>query len=158
MNNWRYKLFQFMQGRYGMDAFGKFLLIASLVLVLVSNARYLHILYLPGILLLAYTYFRLMSRNIFKRQQENQKYLALRQRFSRNRSRAPGGAFQGKSSGSRWRRNTEPAGDGFAGASENLQYNFYRCRSCGQTVRVPKGKGTLKITCPNCGNSFIDRT
>lgn len=139
MNNWRYRLFQFMQGRYGMDQLGKFLLIASMVLILISNFRYLHILYLPGILLLAYTYFRIMSRNIFKRQRENQKYLALRQRFSRKKS-------------------TVQTGAGFQGANENLQYNFYRCRNCGQTVRVPKGKGTLKITCPSCGNSFIDRT
>ena len=75
MNNWRYKLFQFMQGRYGMDELGRFLLILTMIIVLASNFRFLHILYLPGLLLLAYTYFRIMSRNIYKRQQENQKYM-----------------------------------------------------------------------------------
>lgn len=154
MNNWRYRLFQFMQGRYGMDQLGKFLLIASMIVILLSNFRHLRILYLPGILMLAYAYFRVMSRNHFKRQQENQKYLGLRQRFSRRKSAAQNGFQGGFGRASRQHTDWSRAG----GTNENLQYNFYRCRSCGQTVRVPKGKGTLKITCPSCGNSFIDRT
>lgn len=145
MNNWRYKLFQFMQGRYGMDDLGRFLLILTMVIILASNFRFLHILYLPGLLLLAYTYFRIMSRNIYKRQQENQKYMALKCKFSSGRSRTA--HMQQKSTG------------GYGGAqNSSLSYNFYRCKNCGQTVRVPKGKGTIKITCPSCGNSFIDRT
>lgn len=150
MNNWRYKLFQFMQGRYGMDELGRFLLIVSMIAILLSNFRHLHILYLPGLLILAYTYFRIMSRNPFKRQQENQKYIAFRQHFSRRKSTA------GTTSG--WRSKKTGTWQADAGAQDASQYNFYRCRNCGQTVRVPKGKGTLKITCPSCGNSFIDRT
>ena len=83
MNNWRYKLFQFMQGRHGMDEFGCFLLIVTMIVILLSNFRYLHFLYLAGLLLLVYTYFRIMSRNIFKRQRENQKYLSIKSRFTR---------------------------------------------------------------------------
>lgn len=143
MNNWKYRLFQFMQGRYGIDELGRFLLILSMIVVLLSNFRHLHILYLPGILLLAYTYFRVVSRNIFKRQQENQKFLRIKGRFSRENSVGSGWK-------SRKRKNTSE--------NDGSQYNFYRCRNCGQTVRVPKGKGTVKITCPGCGNSFIDRT
>ena len=37
-------------------------------------------------------------------------------------------------------------------------YNYYRCRNCGQIVRVPRGKGTVKIICPKCRNTFTDRT
>lgn len=152
MNNWKYKLYQFMQGRYGLDSFGRFLLIASMVLVLLSNFRLFHILYLPGIALLLYTYFRIMSRNRYKRRQENQKYLDLRCRFSRNKN---SGAMKAHR---KWAGANAAGNTGSGGQNDTLQYNFYRCRNCGQTVRVPKGKGTLKITCPNCGNSFIDRT
>ena len=152
MNNWRYKLYRFMQGRYGLDSFGRFLLIASMILVMLSSFRMLHILYLPGIALLLYTYFRIMSRNIYKRQQENQKYIDLRYRFSRNRN-SSSMKMRRKWAGTNATGTTEGSG-----ANDNLQYNFYRCRNCGQTVRVPKGQGPLKITCPNCGNSFIDRT
>ena len=41
MNNWRYRLFQFMQGRYGMDEFGRFLLIVTVIVILLSNFHYL---------------------------------------------------------------------------------------------------------------------
>lgn len=139
MNNWKYKLYQFMQGRYGMDSFGRFLLVVSLIVVLLSNFRLLHILYFPAILLLAYVYFRMMSKNIYKRQRENQKFLAIKENFC-GKNGGLGGRFRGR------------------GTGDNSQYNFYRCRSCGQVIRVPKGKGTLKITCPKCGNSFVDHT
>lgn len=152
MNNWRYKLFQFMQGRYGMDDFGRFLLILSMIAILASNFWFLRILYLPGLLLLAWAYFRIMSRNIYKRQQENQKYMALKYKFF------PGGGGKAGMQQRSWGAGTTHNTGYSSAANSNLSYNFYRCKNCGQTVRVPKGKGTLKITCPNCGNSFIDRT
>lgn len=148
MNNWKYKLYQLMQGRYGIDSFGRFLLIGAMVVILLSNFHFLHRFYLLGLLLMVYAYFRIMSRNIFKRQQENQKYMALKQKFMGNRNK---GAMNN------W--NCGPNGTGGPGmANSSLAYHFYRCKNCGQTVRVPKGKGMLKITCPNCGNSFIERT
>lgn len=151
MNNWRAKLYQFMQGRYGFDAFGQFLIIASMVIILLSNFIRFHFVYLAGIALLIYAYFRIISRNIYKRQSENQKYLAIRAKFSRNKN---------KGTVNPWKKGSTNAGygSGAAGGNENSQFNFYRCRNCGQTVRVPKGKGTIKITCPSCGNSFVDRT
>lgn len=153
MNNWKYKLYQFMQGRYGFDEFGKFLIILSMIIVLASNFIRFRLVYLVGIALLIYAYFRIMSRNIYKRQQENQRYFAFRSKFSRKKS---GGTVNSWRPGGFGKNGGSSAGS--ANASANSQYSFYRCRSCGQTVRVPKGKGTIKITCPNCGNSFIDRT
>ena len=38
------------------------------------------------------------------------------------------------------------------------QWKFYRCKQCGVTIRVPKGKGQIEITCPKCGYKFIERT
>lgn len=140
-------MFQFMQGRYGMDELGRFLLIVTVIVILLSNFRFLHILYPAGLLLLVYTYFRIMSRNLLKRQQENQKYMALRSKFRANGN--PSGANP-------FRRRAKKSGGW--GAGDPSQYNFYRCRNCGQVIRAPKGKGTLKITCPKCGNSFIDQS
>ena len=31
---------------------------------------------------------------------------------------------------------------------------YFRCPQCRQTVRVPRGKGKLAITCPKCGRRF----
>lgn len=150
MNNWRMKLYKFMQGRYGADDFGKFLLIAGLVLLFVSNFFRTGIVHLLGLAVLVYAYVRIVSKNIPKRQRENEKFLNIKSVFSR------------AGSGKKWPRRPKaaesrdeyPAGN--YGDTEN--YNYYRCRNCGQIVRVPKGKGSVKITCPECGNSFVDRT
>ena len=34
----------------------------------------------------------------------------------------------------------------------------FRCPGCGTLLRVPKGKGKIKIVCRKCGNSFIKHT
>lgn len=36
-----------------------------------------------------------------------------------------------------------------------IDYKVINCPSCKSRMRVPKGKGKLKITCPKCSNSFI---
>lgn len=37
-------------------------------------------------------------------------------------------------------------------------HRYYRCPKCKQTVRVPKGKGKISITCPKCQEKFIKKT
>ena len=32
------------------------------------------------------------------------------------------------------------------------------CRNCRQTLRLPKGKGNIEVTCPKCGYHFDKRT
>ena len=34
----------------------------------------------------------------------------------------------------------------------------FRCPTCGQKVRVPRGKGRISIHCPKCNTDFIKRT
>ena len=73
------KLQRFMYGRYGLDSFGKFTIIVSLVLMLLANfvpARLGSVLSLLCWALLIYTYFRMFSRQTYKRACENQAYLA----------------------------------------------------------------------------------
>ena len=35
---------------------------------------------------------------------------------------------------------------------------FFRCPSCKEVVRVPRGKGKIRITCPRCGYAFEKKT
>ncbi len=35
---------------------------------------------------------------------------------------------------------------------------YYSCPRCRQTVRVPRGKGKISITCPKCREKFIKKT
>ncbi len=37
-------------------------------------------------------------------------------------------------------------------------YRFYRCKQCKKMMRVPKGKGKIKITCPQCHSQIIKKT
>ncbi|MBQ9852117.1 MAG: hypothetical protein IJO37_04290 [Ruminiclostridium sp.] len=78
--------------------------------------------------------FRALSRNIPKRREENQMFQAktagLRHKW---------GSWQGK-------------------AEQNKQYKIFKCPACSQKLRVPRGKGTVKITCRQCGATFEKKT
>jgi len=150
MNNWRLKLMQFMQGRYGVDPFGKFLLMTGIILMFASSFVASRIAYYLAVAMLIYAYFRIVSKNHSKRFKENLKYETIRSKFRGLKVDA------GRGSRKKWQeaqakqpQNTE---------DDTAYYNYYRCRNCQQIVRVPKGQGTVKITCPKCGNSFTDRT
>ena len=41
---------------------------------------------------------------------------------------------------------------------KDRSHKYYRCPRCRQTVRVPKGKGKIAITCPKCKEKFIKKT
>ncbi len=74
---------------------------------------------------------RIFSRNIQARYAENNKYLALRQKFM--------AYVRGSSRG-------------------DAAHRIYRCPKCSQKVRVPRGRGRIAITCPKCGHEFIKKT
>ena len=38
------------------------------------------------------------------------------------------------------------------------QHRYFRCPGCRQVVRVPRGKGKIKIGCPKCGRKFEKNT
>ena len=37
-------------------------------------------------------------------------------------------------------------------------HRYFSCPKCRQTVRVPRGKGKIAITCPRCKERFIKKT
>ena len=41
---------------------------------------------------------------------------------------------------------------------KDKQHRYYTCPKCRQTVRVPRGKGKVAITCPRCKERFIKKT
>ncbi|WP_455537934.1 hypothetical protein [Terrisporobacter sp.] len=42
--------------------------------------------------------------------------------------------------------------------SQKKLYAFFKCPSCKQKVRVPKGKGKISIHCPKCNVDFIKKS
>lgn len=135
MWNLRQKLVQFMQGRYGVnDTLNKWLLGTSLALLVLALLFRNGILDILAVLILAYSNYRIFSKNVSRRMTENQKFLALKNRiFS-------------------FFRNT------FNNLNPKSTYLIYACPKCGQKVRVPKGRGKIAITCPKCHAEFIKRS
>lgn len=78
----REKLQRFMTGRYGADELGRTLNIVVLVSLVVSMFSgllpVLSIFYWFGIALMIYNCFRMFSKNVSKRYEENQRYLSRR--------------------------------------------------------------------------------
>ena len=132
--------FRFMEGRYGADELGRFLSISGCVTILVGLVlgRAVPILSKRLILLalglVIWCYSRVLSRNVTRRREENQKYLARRVSVED------------------WFALKRTCFD------QRREYAFFRCPGCGKTVRVPKGKGRLRITCRHCGYSFEKKT
>ena len=75
------KLNRFMQGRYGVDNFARFTLGVALFVIVVGSFMRQNaaggVLDTVGFILIIYTYFRILSRNISARYAENQKYLGI---------------------------------------------------------------------------------
>ena len=123
-----------MYGRYGVDAFGKFLVILGLALIIFSGFTRFRLIPLLAWVVIIYAYFRIFSRNIYKRSAENQSYL---KRTAKIRS------FWLNQKNLMKQRKT---------------HHIYKCPSCHQKIRVPKGKGKIEIRCPKCQNTFVKRS
>jgi len=37
-------------------------------------------------------------------------------------------------------------------------YKYFKCPNCGQKLRVPRGKGTVQVTCFHCHTEFKKKT
>ena len=74
----REKLQSFMQGRYGTDDLGKFTLYLALILCIISLFTKNGIINTLALILLIISYIRMFSRKVYKRHDENLKFLALK--------------------------------------------------------------------------------
>ena len=136
--NLREKLQRFMVGRNGMDQLGRFLSFLCCLFLVVSlplgSSVFGTFFFALALVLLVYGYVRTFSKNLARRQEENRRYLALRDQVT--------GRLRNGRERLRLRRD----------------YRFYRCPECRTMTRVPKGKGKLRITCPKCGSQFIRKS
>ena len=73
---------QFMYGRYGMDQLNRFLSTAALVILIISLFARFPVLDIIVLVLLAWCYFRMFSRNTSKRYAENEKFLNFTSGFN----------------------------------------------------------------------------
>lgn len=134
----RERFARFMAGRNGNDQLNLFLLGVAVVLAVVSaffrSGGFGSFLSVVVLALLAYIYFRMLSRNVYKRREENGKFMRFRYNME-GRLRA---------AKERW--------------VQRKDYKFFSCPSCHTNLRVPRGKGKIKIVCRKCGTSFMGRS
>lgn len=116
-----------------MDQLGRFMVYACMVLLLLG-ILFSDVLRYLAVVLLVIIYVRVFSRNFEKRRRENEKYMRLKYKFT--------GGF----------------GDWRDRQKQRKDYVFFRCPSCKVMLRVPRGKGKIRVTCRKCGNSFERRT
>lgn len=130
-NNNRERMNQPMSGRRSPDDLSGFCVFVALILIIVG-------LFVPAqsllswiaIALVAYAVWRMYSKNAYKRLEENNAFL-----------KALGPVRP-------WVQNPKAAW------TEKRTYKHVKCTKCGQKVRVPRGKGRLRVTCPSCGEKF----
>ena len=116
----------FMAGRYGTDRLNMAILctgLAASILSMLIRVQPMNLIFWAlSYGLMIWAIFRSLSRNTYKRYQENRKFLQIYNRFS------------------------------------DRQHRYFDCPKCRQTVRVPRGKGKISITCPKCKEKFVKKT
>jgi hypothetical protein len=144
MNNFRYRLAQLFAGRTGVDALGKTFTWIALILMLVTMFTHSNIAYLLAMACLIYSFWRMFSKNYQKRYYENQKFLQktakLRYFFMRL---APN--IKNRFAKARY------------DMDQRRTYKIFRCPSCKQKLRVPRGRGKIQVTCSKCHTQFIKK-
>ncbi len=135
----RDRLQHMMYGRYGQDQLGMFCFAAYIVMWIISmffrGTVFALVLNTLDLVFVAVYFFRFFSRNIYKRQMENQKFLSIWNRV-KNFFKFYHLRFQ----------------------ERNGVKKLYRFPKCHQVIRVPKGRGKIAISCPKCRFEFIKRT
>ena len=123
-----------MYGRNGPDNLSISLFVTALVLYVLNGFLRFSALSIVILAVMAYCIFRVLSKNIVKRRAEDAKFMEV---FAPVRSFFQQKIIQIKSS---------------------KTHKFFKCPSCKNVLRVPRGKGKIHITCPKCGQRFDGKT
>ena len=128
-----------MYGRYGSDQLSMFCFVLYLVIWVVGlfiRVPQVRIgLNLFSYVIIFVYFFRFFSKNIYKRQQENLKFMAV---FNRVKNYFNYLKLKVK--------------------ERDGAKKIFRCPKCHQMIRVPKGRGKIAIRCPKCKFEFIRRS
>lgn len=133
----RQKLARFMYGRNGVDALYRFGSYSGIIILFVSmflSGVLQSVILFLALVIIVFTYYRVFSKNLSARRAENAKYLRFKQRLK----------DELKLRRDMWKQRKE--------------YKFFKCSSCKAVLRVPKGKGKIRIVCRKCGTAFEKKT
>lgn len=125
---------RFMAGRYGVDQFSLFLLILSIIFSFISRIFQFPPLMIIGYIPLVLSILRILSKDIQKRSMENYKFSMV----------------------------MSPLYSKLLHLKKRIKdfktHKYFRCPACHGQLRVPRGKGKIRVTCPKCTAKFIKKT
>lgn len=130
--NFRYRLMQFMSGRYGADALFYVLFVLSAVLAFINIFVRSAILQIIVYLIIAVAVLRVFSRNFNARERENRAVMSV---INKVRSII----------GVRRQRRAD------------YTHIYKKCPHCHAVLRLPRKKGKHTTVCPRCNKSFTVR-
>ena len=121
---------RFMSGRYGSDQLNLTMVIGALIVTTIGSLSGVYFLTLAADALLLLAIFRMFSKDRYRRAHENQVYLEKTQKVRR--------------AATEWVNRVK----------NSRKYHYYTCPKCKQRLRVPRGVGSVTVTCKNCGAKF----
>ena len=124
------RIANFMYGRNGFDQLGRFVLILYFIFAVVNIFLNSIIIMAIETALMAYAIFRVLSKNVYKRRNENAKYCRFENKII--------GFF--KLQRNKWR--------------DRKTHVYRKCPHCKKTLRLPRRKGEHTVNCPVCRNKF----
>lgn len=127
------KFQKFMKNRYGIvDNLYRFLLVLYVLLIIINAFIKSKIISILEILLIIYIFIRVFSKNVKKRQKENNDYLKIKRKIIN--------IFKRKN-------------------IKDKEYIYKRCHHCHKLLKlpIPISKGIKTVNCPKCKrkNKFI---
>ena len=130
---------KFLSGRYfRADELSISLLVLMIILGIAGLAAKIPLLYYISDVLFIVFIFRNYSRNIERRAAENAKFVRVFGPF--------------------FRKAAEPFKGLYHRIRDRKTHVYLKCPSCKQTLRLPKGRGKLKVSCPKCKTEFYKTT
>lgn len=124
------KVQKFMHGRYGVDNLTKFILYIYFILIFINIFLKSYILSLIELLLIIIIFYRTLSKKIYKRSNENVKFMNLKNKFKSK-----------------------------AKPKDTDTHIYKRCHHCSRVLRlpIPSAKGIKYVKCPDCKkrNTFL---
>ena len=127
---------QFMYGRYGgNDALNMVLILSGAVITLILSLFFYKVPFVRFLGTVPYiiAIIRALSKNIQARREENMKFLTVSEPVRRKLINK-------------------------VSRLKDKEHKYFSCPGCKRTLRVPKGRGRIKINCPHCGRDFFRKT
>ena len=121
-----------LDGIYGFDQLGGTILVLAAIFLALAGDDHI-VLRLIALVLLGIDVYRAFSRNHEARARENERFMALLERLLN------------------WLKRMRKRWD------DRATKAYVRCPACKKQFALPKGKGTLRATCPYCGEKSVHK-